>query len=194
MVREFIYYSKNAVTTGNFSLDNLMKAGRMDIACNVLISTLFLSHAIRQDVKVHMIFDGPPSPGMHLIFEYDKDMPISKKDIGGLIKRMLYKAPKVAGEIRQVFPGCSIEKKSFEALIKELDKNGKNVFILDEDGEDIRKMDIKGNEVYIIGDQDGFPEEKRRFLKTIDKMSVGPRIYFASQVITIINNELDRRE
>jgi tRNA (pseudouridine54-N1)-methyltransferase len=194
MVREFIYYSKNAVTTGNFSLENLMKAGRMDIACNVIISTFFLSHAVRDDVKLHLIFDGPPNPPMHLIFEYDKNMPISKKDVAGLIKRMLYKAPKVAGEIRQVFPGCSIEKKSFEALIKELDKAGNNVFILDEKGEDIRNMKLKGNEVYIIGDQEGFPEEKRRFIKTIDKMSVGPRIYFASQVVTIIHNELDRRE
>lgn len=204
-MREFIYYSKNAVTTGNFDLSNLMKAGRMDIACNVIIDTFFLSHAVREDVKLHLVFEGPPNPPMHLIFEYDKEMPISKKDVAGLIKRMLYKAPREAAmvpsnssaqagsksEIRKVFPGCSIEKKSFEAVVKSLDKEGKNVFLLDEEGEDIRKIELKGNEVFIIGDQDGFPPEKRKLLKQIDKISVGPKIYFASQVVTIINNEID---
>lgn len=190
-MREFIYYSKRAVTTGNFDLSNLMKAGRMDIACNVIIDTFFLSHATREDVKLHLIFEGPPNPTMHLIFEYNPEMSISKKDVAGLIRRMLFKAPKEAGELKEVFPGCSIEKKSFEALIKELDKQGKNVFLLDEDGEDIRKIKMKGNEVFIIGDQDGFPVEKRKLLKTIEKIAVGPKIYFASQVVTIINNEID---
>jgi len=190
-MREFIYYSKNAVTTGNFPLDNLMKAGRMDIACNVIISVFFLSHDVRKDVKLHLIFDGAPNPPMHLIFEYDKDMPISKKDVAGLIKRMLYKAPKEQGRITEVFPGCSIEKKSFESLVKELDSDGKNVFILDERGEDIRDVKLKGNEVFIIGDQDGFPG-KEKFVKRVEKISVSPKILFASQVVTIIHNEIDR--
>ena len=189
---EFIYYSKNAVTAGNLIKDDLMKAGRMDIACNVMISAFFLSHDMRQDVKLHMIFDGQPLPGMHLIFEYDKDMPISKKDVAGLIKRMLYKAPKENGKVVNVFPGCSIERKSLDVLVRELDKNGKDVLILDEKGVDIRNFKIKGNEVFVIGDQDGFPVEKRKLLKLIDKISVGPKVLFASQVLTIIHNELDR--
>jgi len=193
-MREFIYYSKKAVTTGNFDLSNLMKAGRMDIACNVIISTFFISHSTREDVKLHLIFEGQPNPPAHLIFEYDKDMPISKKDIGGLIKRMLYKLPKSSDErIKKVFPGCYIEKKSFEALVKELDKEGKNIFLLDKKGEDIRGLKLKGNEVFIIGDQEGFPKGKSRFLKDIETVSTGPRTYFASQVITIINNEVDRQ-
>jgi tRNA (pseudouridine54-N1)-methyltransferase len=192
-MREYIYYSKSALTTGNFDLTNLMKAGRMDIACNIIISAFFISHAVRKDIKLHLIFDGPPNAPAHLIFEYDNDMPISKKDAAGLIKRMLYKLPRKQGIKRGVFPGCSIEKKSFEALVKELNKEGKNIFILDERGEDIRSIKFKGDEVLIIGDQDGFPPEKKKFLKQIDKISVGPKIYFASQVITLINNELDRQ-
>ena len=43
-MREFVYYSKNAVTAGNLIGDNLMKAGRMDIVCNVIISVFFDSN------------------------------------------------------------------------------------------------------------------------------------------------------
>ena len=192
-MREFVYYSKNAVTAGNLIGDDLMKAGRLDIACNVLIAVFFLSHDVRKDVKLHMIFDGQPFPGMHFVFEYHKDMPISKKDVAGLIKRMLYKAPKERGELKEIYPGCSIERKSFEALVKEMDEGGKNVFLLDEGGEDIREFEFKGNEVLILGDQDGFPAEKRKLLKRIDKISVSPKILFASQVVTIVHNEMDRK-
>ncbi len=191
MIREFIYYSKNAVTAGNFIKDNLMKAGRMDIVCNVFIQGFFISNNIRKDVRMHMIFDGPPKPGVHLIFDFSKVSKngISKKDIAGLIKRMLYKCPDKG--INEVFPGCFVERKPFEILIKELDKEGKNVFVLDEKGKDIRELELKGNEVFVLGDQDGFPG-KERFLKNIDKISVSNKVLFASQVLVIINNEIDR--
>jgi tRNA (pseudouridine54-N1)-methyltransferase len=193
-MREFIYYSKNAVTAGNLIKDNLMQAGRMDIVCNVIISAFFLSNETRQDTKLHLIFEGPPNPPVHLIIEYDKELPISKKDIAGLIKRMLYKCPKETGKINKIFPGCFIEKKSFETLVKELDKKGKNVFLLEKNGEDVRNRKIKGDEVFIIGDQDGFPKDKDKFLKQIDKVSVSPRMLFASQVFTILHNEIDRKK
>lgn len=191
---EFLYYSKNAVTSGSFIKDNLMEAGRMDIAINVLIAVFFLSHDIRKDVKLHLIFDGPPCPPIHILIEYDEKLPISKKDVAGLIKRILHKAPKEKGVVNNPLPGCFVEKKSFEALIKELDEQGKNVFVLDKKGEDIRDLKLKGNEVFVLGDQDGFPDDKRRLLKRIDKVSVSPKILFASQVVTIVHNEIDRQE
>ena len=190
-MREFIYYSANAVTAGNMIKDNLMQAGRMDIVLNVIISALFVSNAMRDDVKLHLIFDGPPSAPRHLILQSSKDMPISKKDVAGLIKRMLYKCDE--NKIHEVFPGCFIEKKSFEALVKGLDKEGKDVLLLDEGGKDIRDLKLKGNEVFILGDHDGFPKDKQRFLKTIDKISVGPKVLFASQVMVLIHNEIDRQ-
>lgn len=190
-MREFIYYSANAVTAGNFIQQDMKKAGRLDIVLNVIISALFVSNAMRDDVKLHLIFDGPPSAPRHLILQSSKDMPISKKDVAGLIKRMLYKCDE--NKIHEVFPGCFIEKKSFEALVKDLDKEGKDVLLLDEGGKDIRDLKLKGNEVFILGDHDGFPKDKQRFLKTIDKISVGPRVLFASQVMVLIHNEVDRQ-
>ena len=191
---EFIYYSKSAVTAGNFIKDNLMEAGRMDIAINVLISAFFLSHDIRKDTKLHLLFDGPPNPPVHILIEYDKDLQISKKDVAGLIKRILYKAPKETGKVVNVLPGCFVEKKSFEALVNELNEQGKNIYLLDKKGEDIRKIKIKGNEVFLLGDQDGFPNDKRHLLKRIDKITVSPKMLFASQVLTIVHNEIDRSE
>lgn len=192
-MREFIYYSKNAVTSGNLIKENLKQAGRMDIVCNVIISTFFISNMMRDDVKLHLIFDGQPNPPKHLIFESNKDMPISKKDVAGLIKRMLYKSGDKE-ELKEIYPGCFIEKKSFEKLINELNNSGKNIFLLDKKGKNLREFNFKGNEVFVIGDQDGFPKDKNKFLKRIDQISVSPKILFASQVITLIHNEIDINE
>ena len=63
-MREFVFYSKTARTTGKF--DNPMKAGRLDIVFNVVIQALSLSNKIRDDVHLHLIFDGPPNAPLHL--------------------------------------------------------------------------------------------------------------------------------
>ena len=190
MIREFIYYSKSAVTSGNLIKDDLKKAGRMDIVCNVIISAFFISNEMREDVKFHLIFDGPPNAPRHLVLESNKEMPISKKNVAGMIKRMLYKSPDSEG-LLEIFPGALIERKGFEKVVKELDIEGKDVLLLDGKGKDLRRMELK-EAVFIIGDHEGFPKDKGRFLKRIDKVSVGPRVLFASQVITILHNELDR--
>ena len=190
-MREFVYFSRHAVTTGNFK--DLMKAGRMDIAIHTLINCFFLSHKFREDVKLHLVFYGPPDPPKHIEIQLTKEFTLSKKDIGNLIKKVLYKYKK--NKRTEVFPNVFIEKKSLLHVIEELINDGKKIFVLDKKGEDIRKIKNLKNSVFILGDQDGFPlKEMKRLKKISEKVSVGPKIYFASQTITIVNNELDRRE
>lgn len=200
-MKHIIYYSKKARTSGNFDTRELMKAGRMDIACQIVIMAFFVSHHTREDVKLHLIFAGGPDPVKHLemcpgknFMADDKDrIDISKKDIAGLIKKMLYKYKK--GEKREVAPGYFIEKKNFIDVIEELKEQGKEIFILDRRGEDIREVKNLDNAVFVIGDHDGIPKQELKKLKKlgVKKLSVGSQMYFASQTLTIINNELDRR-
>jgi tRNA pseudouridine-54 N-methylase len=67
--------------------------------------------------------------------------------------------------------------------------------VLDPDGEDIRKADIKENPVFILGDHRGLPlKELKRLKKSCELVSIGPETYFATQTIAVVHNELDRRE
>jgi tRNA (pseudouridine54-N1)-methyltransferase len=111
----------------------------------------------------------------------------------GLIKKMLYKFRE--GEKHEVFPGYWIERKGFLELVKDLKDEGKPIYLLDPKGEDIRSADLQEDAVFILGDHKGLPAKELKRLKTLCKpITVGPKTYFASQTITIINNELDRRE
>src|SRR3989338_5621128 len=81
-MREFIYFSNSARTSGNFSTEKLMDAGRMDIAIHVLINAFFLSHKLREDTKIHLIFNGPPNPPQHLELFPGKSIPETGKSAG----------------------------------------------------------------------------------------------------------------
>jgi len=200
-MREFIYYSKSARTSGNFDKRDLMKAGRMDIACQIVIMAFFISHKLREDVKLHLIFDGGPDPPKHLelfpgknLVEAENRIDISKKDVAGLLKKMLYKYKK--GEKREISPGYFIEKKGLTKVAEEFLDSGKDVYLLDKKGEDVREVENLAEGVFILGDQDGIPKHELKNLKRlgVKKISIGRKMYFASQTMTILQNELDRRE
>lgn len=185
-MREFIFYSEKARTSGNFQ--DLMSAGRIDIAIHTIIASFFLSNKLRDDVKLHMIFNGPPDAPKHLEFVSNPEMPISKKDVAKLIKIMLFKS-KRNGKV-EVFPGCFIEKKSLMNVIKEI--KDKPIYLLDKKGEDIRNIKLNKDSVFILGDHEGIPKKEKKEIEKIAKsITVGPENYFSSQVVVILNNHLD---
>ncbi|MBS3135303.1 hypothetical protein J4406_02960 [Candidatus Woesearchaeota archaeon] len=202
-MREFIYYSNKGRTSGNFT--DLMKAGRMDIVCHIVINSFFLSKKMRDDVKLHLILNGPPDPPKHIEITADTNegMPetgkevgsvdISKKDIAGLIKIILYKYKR--DKKTEVYRGIFVEKKSFMKLLDEL--KDRNIYLLDKKGGDISKIEIKENPVFIIGDHEGIPKKEKKYIlrnKNVTPVSIGPKVYFASHVVVILNNILDRNE
>ncbi len=198
-MREFIYYSRTAPTSGNFGED-LQEAGRIDIAIHTVIAVFFLSHKIRSDARLHLLFAGPPDPVKHLTIHpvtegktgIDK-IYLGKKDVSSILKKMLYKYRE--GENREVFPGFHIEKKGFLEVVKKMYGEDRNLYVLDPDGEDIRLAEIGKNPVFILGDHKGLPDKEFKRLKTMCKpVTIGKRTYFASQTVACVNNELDRRE
>src|SRR3972149_514173 len=164
-MRTFVYFSQSARTSGNFDMNDLMSAGRMDIAMHIIINAFFLSHKLRDDVTLHLVFYGMPDPPKHIEIRVNEETKLSKKDVANLIKKILYKYK--PGQKTEVVPGCFIEKKSFLDVIEELSAEGKEIFILDEGGVSIRDADLGKNSVFIIGDHNdnGLPRKELKRLK-----------------------------
>ncbi len=199
-MREFIYYSRTAPTSGSYIKEDLQESGRIDIAIHTVIATFFLSHKLRADAKLHLCFAGPPDPQKHLelmpVTEgktgVDK-IYLAKTNVSAVLKKMLYKYRE--GERKEVFPGFWIEKKGFMEVVKSLSEEGRNIYILDPNGEDIRTAEIGKDPIFILGDHKGLPLKELKRLKQIcNHVNIGPKVYFASQTIAVVNNELDRRE
>ena len=198
-MREFIYYSRSAPTSGKAIGDDLMQAGRLDIAIHTVIAAFFLSHYLRGDVRLHLCFAGMPDPPKHLEFKPvtegktgEEKIYLNKRDISAIIKKMLYKCRE--GEKKEVFPGYWVEKKGFLQIVKELHEEGRSLYLLDADGRDLRAVELHQNPVFILGDHIGLPaKEIKRLKKMCTPVSIGKKTYFASHAVVIVNNELDYR-
>lgn len=184
-------YSKDAHTAP--IIRDLKGAGRIDVLLHSIISALFASNVFRDDVEIHLIMMGPPTSPRHIMIRYDEGNTISKKNLKKLIEIALRRCKE--GERREVHPGVFVDNYSIERLILEFRDIGlKDIFVLDGYGEHIKEIEKEKLEdgVFILGDHEGFDKGVKKFLKkNVDRLSLGPRVYFTSQAITIINYELD---
>jgi len=115
-----------------------------------------------------------PDPPKHIEIQVKEGTPISKKDVKKLIQRILYKfkEPKVkpltdsskrgqAKEKNKKFFLDVLLKKEFLKVVEELEKKNE-IFILDKKGEDLRKVDIPKNCVFVLGDHKGCQKKSGR--------------------------------
>jgi tRNA (pseudouridine54-N1)-methyltransferase len=184
LAREFILFSRLGKTNALFN--NLHDAGRLDIVYECIVTSLFLSHGIRRDVTFHAVLNGPPNPPLHIqidggiVYDVRTDVDtwqqILRKVIGG-----------------KSHPGISMDKSSFEALLKTEAQNRK-VYVLEEGGKDITETELEGDAVFVLGDHVGLPKKAETFaLRYGEKISLGKQPYLAASCITIINYLLDRQ-
>ncbi|MFW6285647.1 MAG: hypothetical protein ACOC16_00590 [Nanoarchaeota archaeon] len=190
-MRRFIVYSKNASTSP--IIRDLKSAGRIDVLLHSIISALFCSNTFRNDVELHLILMGPPSSPRHITIKYDVDNTISKKNLKKLIEIALKKARK--NEVRKVHPGVFVDDKNIVEIVEGIQEETKNIYLLDTFGEhifNINKQKDFENPVFILGDHEGLDKQIKKYLKkNVKRLSLGSKIYFTSQSITILNYELD---
>ncbi|MEM2440433.1 MAG: tRNA (pseudouridine(54)-N(1))-methyltransferase TrmY [Candidatus Bathyarchaeia archaeon] len=184
-MREFIVYSRLGRTDSNWT--NLHNAGRLDIVYECAVASLFLSHAIRKDVIFHAVLNGPPSPPVHLKVEglTLHDVRTDQQTWTNILKKVL------AGKLH---PGVSVEKLSFEALLREKAEKAQ-IYVLEEGGKDISGVSIGENSVFVLGDHVGLPRKVEAYaLRYGEKISLGKKPYLAATCVSIVNYILDRKE
>jgi tRNA (pseudouridine54-N1)-methyltransferase len=90
-------------------------------------------------------------------------------------------------------PGISSNKTSFEVLLKTEAQNH-NVYVLEEGGQNISKIELAENAVFVLGDHVGLPKKAESFaLRFGEKISLGKQPYLAASCITVINYLLDQQ-
>lgn len=183
-MRHFLIYSRGGFTSSNFK--SLREAGRLDIIAHCLTSSFFLSHALRKDIIFHIILTGPPSPPLYIKVEGSKvhDVRCDEETWGEILKIVLN---------NKTHPGFTLYKKSFQEVIKDISKEVKDIYILEEKGKPIEEVKFNEDTLFIIGDQVGLPKKEEGFaLRYGNKISLGKKVYLAADCITIINYILDK--
>ncbi|AKB65366.1 tRNA (pseudouridine(54)-N(1))-methyltransferase TrmY [Methanosarcina mazei] len=195
-MRDIVIIGHKAMTSGDFSLNDLPgSAGRMDILCRCVSSSLFLSFGMRRDVNVHLLLLGEPEPGKIIRFEglHLRYLNPDERSSGSLIQKALLK--NAAGQDIRSTPGVWTLTGDLNSLLASFE--GRTLLYLREDGKDFREIAREIQDpVFILGDHTGVTEEEEKQLLEAGAqvISVGPISLHSNHCITLIHNELDRVE
>ncbi|MDI6866380.1 tRNA (pseudouridine(54)-N(1))-methyltransferase TrmY [Methanoculleus sp.] len=188
-MKRFAIVGHVAETSGNFSLNDLPgSGGRMDLLCRCVSSSLFLSHDLRRDVECYLILCGGAGPEKTILFRGSEVRRLSpdERSSAALIKKAL--SIPCGDEFRESTPGVYIRRGGLARLLAEIP-----FAVLDEAGEDVRKVpELPEN--YLLSDHQNFTLEEEEAVAGADRYSVGPRSLHADHAITVLLNEIDRRE
>jgi tRNA (pseudouridine54-N1)-methyltransferase len=185
MDREFIIYSRKGRTDSRFT--NLVEAGRLDLVHECIVASFFLSHGLRRNVSFHALLSGPPNPPLHLKIDGRTlyDVRTDQQTWTEIFRKIL------AGKDH---PGIELDRSSFEALVKARATEA-SIYVLEEDGKDISKINIGRNSIFVLGDQIGLPKTVEKFaLRYGEKVSLGKQPYLAASCINIMNYLMDRTQ
>ncbi|MGB9134039.1 MAG: tRNA (pseudouridine(54)-N(1))-methyltransferase TrmY [Candidatus Bathyarchaeia archaeon] len=174
-MREFVLYSRRGWTDGGFGC--LREAGRLDVVYQCLLLGLFTSGALRRDVVFHVVLGGPPRPPLRLTVDGAglRDVRTDERTWEEVLRKVLSGGS---------HPGISVGRKSLQETVR-----GKaNVFVLEEKGEDVWKVDFGESPVFVLGDQVGLPRKDEKYaLRFGRKISLGKKPYLAATCVDVIN-------
>ncbi len=188
-MKRFAIVGHLAATAGTFSLNDLPgSAGRMDVLCRCVNAALFLSHDLRDDVECYLILCGEPGPEKTVLFVGGEVRYLSpdERSSASLIKKAL--ALPCGDTFRESTPGVYVRRGGLARLL------GEHPFaVLAEEGSDIRH-ESSLPEAYLLSDHRNFSSEELELIAGRSRHSVGPKSLHADHAITVLQNELDRRE
>ena len=191
-MRQFVIIGHDAPTTPEFSLDDLAgAAGRLDVLCRCVTSAFFLSHAIRADVRVHLVladeytvsFDG------NTLRRLNPD----ERSTAALVRNALEEREEAIGQIPvETSPGVSLTRHGFGGLLDSVSGEGA-VVQLHEDGEPAGDVAPPNDPIFVLSDHRDFTaaEQERLDTHADRRLAVGPEPLHADHAITVTHNYLD---
>ena len=191
-MRQFIVVGHDAPTTPEFSLDDVAGgAGRLDVLCRCVNSAFFLSHDLREDVRVHLVLGDEYT----VRFEGERLRRLNpdERSTAALIRTALEERAEAIGhQPVETTPGVSLRRMGFEATLSAAARDA-TVVQLHEDGDPIVDVSPPTEPLFVLSDHRDFAESEAELLaETADeRVRVGPELLHADHAITVAHNYLD---
>jgi len=198
-MRVFVLRARSAPTDSQQLLAAVGKEAHTEILAHTLMNAVFVAQSHRADVVVHLVLESSADYSRTISFN-SNDM----RDIGGFHEQALL--AKIARaldvsrgmgkeESRAVESGIGVRTLSFEKLVQEL-AHDHPMFVMDRKGTPLRGKAMPGRPCFLLTDHMPMPKKSLHTLERLDaeKISLGPKMLFASQCVLLIHHELDQRE
>ena len=191
-MRQFVVVGHDAPTTPDFSLDDLAGgAGRLDVLCRCVTSAFFLSHAIRERVRTHLVL------GDEYTITFDgadlRRLNPDERSTAALVRNALDEREEAIGHVPvETSPGVSLTRRGFEPLLDDVAADG-TLVQLHGDGDPVVEVPTPTDPVFVLSDHHDFRDEEATLLaeRAEQRVSLGPERLHADHAITVAHNYLD---
>ena len=196
-MREFILRARKGPTTPDFDLQNLKRAGRLEVVAHCVANALFYASNLRENTVLHVVLEGPAEPPKTLSFAsatLGSLQGFDERSIAVAIQSALKAGVGLALRQERISAeGVTVSKLGFEHLIQ--DRQGKDLYYLNRKGRDIRDARFGDEATFVFSDYLSMPKKSDKYLARLgaEPISLGPRLLFASHCIVLVHNELDRQ-
>ena len=191
-MRQFVVVGHDVPTTAaSISLDDLPGAGRLDLLCRCVATGVFLSHGIREGVRIHLVCAD------ELTVSFDSDdlrhLHPDERNVAARIRDALdAKADAIGHMPADVSPGVELRRMGFEATIDRLEREGP-IVTLHEGGDPLVDAEPPADPVFVLSDHHDFADEERDLLadRADSRVRVGPKRLHADHTVAVAHNWLD---
>ncbi len=188
-MRHFVIVSHTGAADGSWSLDDLCgAAGRVDVLCRALNSAFFLSHGIRDDVVVDLVFTDPQRPTTVRFTGAANRLNPDERSLASRIQKAL----RARGEDPWFDPsetGIDVAPFGLDGLALDPAR----LVLLDPEGEPLESADLPEDPVFLLSDHQPFTKEEYAALAAATRVSLGPHWYHGNHVVSCVHWVLDRR-
>jgi tRNA (pseudouridine54-N1)-methyltransferase len=198
-MRVFVLRARSAPTDSRQFLAAVGQPAHPEILAHTLMNAIFVAQAHRDDVLVYLVLESTR--------DFSRTLSFASNELGGLggfdERALLGKIASALdrsigmgkGELRDVEPGIRVRTISFEKLVQELAETYP-LYVLDKKGIAIREQVFEGDACFLMTDHVPMPKNSSSGLKRLGavRISLGPKMLFASQCVVLIHNELDLRQ
>jgi tRNA (pseudouridine54-N1)-methyltransferase len=199
-MRGFVVIGQRASASADFALDDLPgTSGRLDILLRCVRAALLSSHGIRHDVVVYLVLCGGPRAPRTIRIQGAKARFIrpDERSLALLASKILASPSEAAHRgFVEARAGIAVASGGLDCVLA--DVGAKRLVVLEEGAPDVRdSIEIDQPEtVFFLGDHLGFSEVVRARLDAEGARSVGvgPTSLHAEDAVTIVLNEIERRQ
>jgi len=190
-MRQFIVSGHDVPTDGEFSLDDLPGAGRLDVLCRCVNAAFFLSHAIREDTRCLLVLDDEYT----IRFEGSalRRLNPDERSTAALLRNALDQREEAVGHMEaETSPGVFLSRRDFATTLDYAANEG-TVVQLHEDGDPLPDVEPPENPVYVLSDHGEFTAAEADLLadQAERRVRVGPEVLHANHAIVVAHHHLD---
>ncbi len=143
----FVILGRTAVASDDFLLDDVPgTSGRLDVGLRCVRAALLVSHGLRRDVIVYLVLGGGPRGPRTLRIRGDevKFLRPDERSLAVLARKVLAsRVDEAVDGFHDVKPGVAVARGGVDAVLA-TEVDGAALYLLDEQGEDLRQLAAHG--------------------------------------------------